>query len=176
MVYILAAFVTQTVQLADGSSMKFEIWDTAGQERYHALAPMYYRGAHSAIVVYDVTSAESFDRAKAWVAELQKQASAEVVVALAGNKADLAAASRAVTPEEAQTYADQNGILFMETSAKTGLNVAEIFLAIAQRLRTALALTADQNQQRQGVNLNQGSQNSSNAPCCGGGNGGEGNN
>lgn len=52
---ILAAFLTQTLEV-DGDTMKFEIWDTAGQERYHSLAPMYYRGAHAALVVYDITS------------------------------------------------------------------------------------------------------------------------
>merc|ERR1712137_20550 len=58
-----AAFLTQTVCLND-TTVKFEIWDTAGQERYHSLAPMYYRGAQAAIVVYDITNADSFDRAK----------------------------------------------------------------------------------------------------------------
>lgn len=50
-----AAFLTQTVNL-DDTTVKFEIWDTAGQERYHSLAPMYYRGAQAAIVVYDITN------------------------------------------------------------------------------------------------------------------------
>merc|ERR1712188_142136 len=67
-----------------------EIWDTAGQERYHSLAPMYYRGAAAAVVVYDITNAESFARAKSWVKELQRQGSPNIVIALAGNKCDLA--------------------------------------------------------------------------------------
>ena len=54
-VYFLAAFLTQTVCL-DDTTVKFEIWDTAGQERYHSLAPMYYRGAQAAIIVYDITN------------------------------------------------------------------------------------------------------------------------
>ncbi|XP_061616213.1 ras-related protein Rab-5C-like isoform X3 [Phyllopteryx taeniolatus] len=84
-----AAFLTQTVCL-DDTTVKFEIWDTAGQERYHSLAPMYYRGAQAAIVVYDITNEESFARAKNWVKELQRQASPHIVIALSGNKADLA--------------------------------------------------------------------------------------
>merc|ERR1719222_1552705 len=83
-----AAFLTQTVCL-DDTTVKFEIWDTAGQERYHSLAPMYYRGAQAAIVVYDITNADTFERAKTWVKELQRQASPNIVIALAGNKADL---------------------------------------------------------------------------------------
>ncbi|XP_005372442.1 ras-related protein Rab-5B-like, partial [Microtus ochrogaster] len=87
--FFIAAFLTQSVCL-DDTTVKFEIWDTAGQERYHSLAPMYYRGAQAAIVVYDITNQETFARAKTWVKELQRQASPSIVIALAGNKADLA--------------------------------------------------------------------------------------
>ncbi|KAG8129310.1 hypothetical protein E2320_016012 [Naja naja] len=100
------AFLTQSVCL-DDTTVKFEIWDTAGQERYHSLAPMYYRGAQAAIVVYDITNQETFARAKTWVKELQRQASPNIVIALAGNKADLAN-KRMVEYEEAQAYADDN--------------------------------------------------------------------
>ena len=106
--------------------VKFEIWDTAGQERYHSLAPMYYRGAAAAIIVYDITSTESFNRAKNWVRELQRQGNPDLIVALAGNKADLAG-QRAVEPSEAQGYADENGLYFIETSAKTSVNVGDLF-------------------------------------------------
>ncbi|KAI4879934.1 hypothetical protein NFI96_024539 [Prochilodus magdalenae] len=126
-----AAFLTQTVCL-DDTTVKFEIWDTAGQERYHSLAPMYYRGAQAAIVVYDITNEESFTRAKNWVKELQRQASPNIVIALAGNKADLAN-KRALDFQDAQSYADDNSLLFMETSAKTSMNVSEIFMAIEGR-------------------------------------------
>jgi len=127
-----AAFLTQTVCLND-TTVKFEIWDTAGQERYHSLAPMYYRGAQAAIVVYDITNPESFERAKTWVKELQRQGNPNIVIALAGNKVDLAT-NRKVTTEDAQNYSDENGILYMETSAKTAANVNELFVAIAKKL------------------------------------------
>jgi small GTP-binding protein len=83
-----AAFLTQTVTLED-STVKFEIWDTAGQERYRSLAPMYYRGAAAAIVVFDITKKDSFNGAKSWVKELQRRGDPNVVIALAGNKADM---------------------------------------------------------------------------------------
>ncbi|KAK3150503.1 hypothetical protein QOZ80_3AG0234040 [Eleusine coracana subsp. coracana] len=67
-----ASFLSQTLALEDSTIVKFEIWDTAGQERYAALAPLYYRGAAAAIVVYDITSPESFSKAQYWVKELQK--------------------------------------------------------------------------------------------------------
>mmetsp|Transcript_21102 Transcript_21102/g.59314 ORF Transcript_21102/g.59314 Transcript_21102/m.59314 type:complete len:200 (-) Transcript_21102:67-666(-) len=124
-----AAFMTQTVSLGD-VVVKFEIWDTAGQERYKSLAPMYYRGAAAAVVVFDITSSESFEAAKLWVVELQGVAS---LVALAGNKSDLGDA-RAVRPDTARAYAEEAGILYVETSAKTGENVDAMFREIAARL------------------------------------------
>jgi len=127
-----AAFLTQTVAVND-YVVKFEIWDTAGQERYHSLAPMYYRGASCAIVVYDITNRQTFLRAKSWVKELQRQGNPNIVIALAGNKLDLAE-NRKVDIKEAEAYADDNGIFFMETSAKTDHNVTDLFKTIARKL------------------------------------------
>lgn len=158
-----AAFMTQTLAL-DDVTVKFEIWDTAGQERYHSLAPMYYRGAQSAVVVYDVTSNDSFERARRWVSELRDQANKDIVIALAGNKIDLCleeadnetgdssnstASKRAVEREEAQAYANDNGLIFYETSAKTGENVHELFVQIANDLpKSTHAPNQDQQTQR----------------------------
>lgn len=131
-VIIVAAFLTQTVPI-EGATVKFEIWDTAGQERYRSLAPMYYRGAAAAIVVYDITNKESFNGAKSWVKELQRRGDPNVVITLAGNKADLQN-KRKVEHQEAQQYAEENGILHMETSAKNATNVKGLFQEIAHKL------------------------------------------
>ncbi|EGE85088.1 rab family, other [Blastomyces dermatitidis ATCC 18188] len=186
-----AAFLTQKCSLPT-RTIKFEIWDTAGQERFASLAPMYYRNAQAALVVYDLTKPSSLIKAKHWVAELQRQASPGIVIALVGNKLDLtnedssaaAAASttgiqasspatgspgtdaseggdndssdaverdlegdeeeeeqdspagdaRKISTREASAYAEEEGLLFFETSAKTGINVPEVFTAIANAI------------------------------------------
>lgn len=97
-----AAFFSQTLAVNE-TTVKFEIWDTAGQERYHSLAPMYYRGAGAAIIVYDITNQDSFARAKKWAQELKAQGNPNMVIALAGNKADLLDA-RKVTTEVSGLY------------------------------------------------------------------------
>ena len=127
-----AAFLTQTIQV-DDTAAKFEIWDTAGQERYHSLAPMYYRGAQAAVVVYDLTNRDSFLKAQTWTNELQRLANPNIVICLCGNKLDMAS-MRQVTYEEAKEYAEQNGLLFVETSAKTGANVFDMFKLVGKKL------------------------------------------
>ncbi|ORZ20696.1 ras family-domain-containing protein [Absidia repens] len=131
-----AAFLTQKCHLND-RTIKFEIWDTAGQERFHSLAPMYYRCAQAAVVVYDITKSATLEKAKSWVKELQRQANQDIVIALVGNKSDLAEedeAERQVQTEDAKAYADESDLLFFETSAKSAQNVDSVFAAIAEKI------------------------------------------
>jgi len=131
-----AAFLTQKCRL-ENRMIKFEIWDTAGQERFHSLAPMYYRNAQAAVVVYDITKSSSLAKAQSWIKELQRQASPGIIIALAGNKADLAdddEAGRQVAYDEGKEYAAETGALFFETSAKTGAGVQELFTEIAKTI------------------------------------------
>ncbi|CAN8254540.1 unnamed protein product [Cochlearia groenlandica] len=128
-----ASFLSQTIALQDSTTVKFEIWDTAGQERYSALAPLYYRGAGVAVIVYDITSPESFKKAQYWVKELQKHGSPDIVMALVGNKADLHE-KREVPTEDGMELAEKNGMFFIETSAKTADNINQLFEEIGMRL------------------------------------------
>lgn len=127
-----AAFITKTIH-SKGHQIKYEIWDTAGQERYNSLIPMYYRGAHVALIVYDITKPETFETAKKWIDELKTEKPADFLKVLIGNKTDLEE-QRVVSFREGQSYADQNSCLFYETSAKTGLNIEKIFGDVADIL------------------------------------------
>lgn len=133
-----AAFLTQRCQIGS-QQVKFEIWDTAGQERFANLAPLYYRHAQAALVVYDVTKPASFVKARHWVRELKEQAPKGIVIALCGNKYDLVleeadADSRQVTVADGEALAAEEGALFFETSAKTGYNVNEVFVSVGEKV------------------------------------------
>ncbi|XP_036361701.1 ras-related protein Rab5 isoform X1 [Octopus sinensis] len=127
-----AAYLTKTI-IVKGRQIKFDIWDTAGQERYHSLAPMYYRGAQVAIVVYDITKKVTFVRAQEWIKELRQMANPNILVALAGNKADCAD-EREITVEEARRYAEEQKLMFVETSALSGHRVNDIFMILADKI------------------------------------------
>jgi len=94
---------------------------------------MYYRNANCAVVVYDITQSSSLDKARTWIRELQRQADPSIVILLCGNKADLEP-RRQVSKEEAQKYAEEEGLLWTEASAKSGDGVHDIFTAIAKKL------------------------------------------
>ena len=126
-----ALFLTKKIQVND-KCIKYDIWDTAGQERYHSLTPMYYKNARAAVVVFDVTSSSSFERAQKWMTELFEKATPGIVIALCGNKIDLE--NRQVSKEEAEEYANKVGCLYMEVSAKTNENIDELFNQIGSRL------------------------------------------
>mmetsp|Transcript_1536 Transcript_1536/g.2880 ORF Transcript_1536/g.2880 Transcript_1536/m.2880 type:complete len:197 (+) Transcript_1536:110-700(+) len=127
-----ASFMSKMI-MVDGKPIKFQIWDTAGQEKYHSLAPMYYRGAAAAIIVYDITRSNTFKTLKNWVEELMSQGPPDIAIAIAGNKADLAD-QREVESAAAAAYAKEIGAMYLETSAKDDLNVHDIFVQLSHRL------------------------------------------
>ena len=113
---------------------KYLIWDTAGQEKYHSLAPMYYRGAAAAILVYDMTKRSSFEKLQKWVDELKERGPEGIVLCVAANKCDLEE-GREVQVAEGAEFAQKSGADFFETSAKNDENVGRIFTTLVTNVQ-----------------------------------------
>uniref|UniRef100_A0A9J8BV72 small monomeric GTPase n=1 Tax=Cyprinus carpio carpio TaxID=630221 RepID=A0A9J8BV72_CYPCA len=122
------------VVTVDNMKVKLQMWDTAGQERFRSVTHAYYRDAQALLLLYDITRKSSFDNIRAWLTEIYEYAQKDVVIMLLGNKSDMAA-ERVITHEEGEKLAKEYGVPFMETSAKTGVNVELAFHAIARELK-----------------------------------------
>jgi Ras-related protein Rab-1A len=120
----------------NGKQVKLQIWDTAGTERFQSITANYYHGSHAIAIVYDITNRQSFENLRRWTADVDRLGNPDVCKIVIGNKADLED-KRAVRRDEGQAFADNLGVPFLETSAKTSFNVREMFnqmcLAISQR-------------------------------------------
>lgn len=122
-----------------GKVIKMQLWDTAGQERFRAIMPTYYRGAHAVMLVFDVTQQESLDALQSrWLKDVRLSASDDAMLVVIGNKADGPSLQHKETTAAGRAFADSIGAVYMETSAKTGRNVDEAFLAIAQQFSDAI--------------------------------------
>lgn len=136
-------FGARMITLGENSStepstqVKLQIWDTAGQESFRSITRSYYRGAAGALLVYDITRRDTFQHLGRWLEEAKQHAHENMVILLIGNKNDLEH-RRAVTTAEGQAFADQNGLLFLETSAKTAYNVESAFLKTAEEIHSKI--------------------------------------
>uniref|UniRef100_A0A3Q3AIS8 small monomeric GTPase n=1 Tax=Kryptolebias marmoratus TaxID=37003 RepID=A0A3Q3AIS8_KRYMA len=117
-------FKIRTVEL-DGKKIKLQIWDTAGQERFRTITTAYYRGAMGIMLVYDITNEKSFDNIKNWIRNIEEHASSDVEKMVLGNKCDMND-KRQVSKERGEKLAIDYGIKFLETSAKSSINVEEV--------------------------------------------------
>lgn len=135
-------FESRTVQMQDDQWVKLQVWDTAGQERFKAVTTAYYRNAYGAVLVYDITSRNSFLNVTKWLGEIRDYANREVQLHMVGNKLDLVMenpSARQVTVEEAKAKAEELGVFYSEVSAKNDGKqfkeaVDEVFLGMAKRL------------------------------------------
>uniref|UniRef100_A0A8C3EUA6 small monomeric GTPase n=1 Tax=Corvus moneduloides TaxID=1196302 RepID=A0A8C3EUA6_CORMO len=117
-------FKIRTIEL-DGKKIKLQIWDTAGQERFRTITTAYYRGAMGIMLVYDITNEKSFDNIKNWIRNIEEHASSDVERMILGNKCDMNE-KRQVSKEKGEKLAIDYGIKFLETSAKSSINVEEV--------------------------------------------------
>ena len=123
----------KTMKLKSGKNIKLQIWDTAGQDRFRAITKNYYKGSHGIILIYDVTNLQTFENVKTWVSQIREEASNNVVIYIAANKIDMEA-ERKVTKEEGEKLAQELEFPFVETSAKSGININETFDDLVERI------------------------------------------
>jgi Ras-related protein Rab-2A len=135
--------------------VKLQIWDTAGSEQYRSITRSYYRAAAAAILVYDTTRRDSFEHLAEWLEEARINGNPNITVIVVGNKIDLHT-QREVAVEEGKKWATDNGLLFIETSAKNNLGVSEAFLFsckdILERIESGLV---DLQNQSSGITVKQ---------------------
>jgi Ras-related protein Rab-5C len=128
------AYQQQKVILSNGSAVKLHIWDTSGQERFRAMTNLYYRDAQVAILTYDVTNESSFSGIEFWINELKyKVENDNMILCLVGNKSDAKEDERKVSKIKGKNFAEENNMLFFETSAKNGDGVKDLFVTIANK-------------------------------------------
>ena len=120
--------------------MTLDLWHVVGRERFHSFSPMYFRGAHGIILVYDITNKDSFDAIPKWIGDIEQHVGTSTVFMIVGNKCDLEK-ERIISQQQGKEMADQHNALWMEASAKTDTNVDQIFAQMAQMLKKKLVYT-----------------------------------
>ncbi|XP_018586116.1 ras-related protein Rab-6A isoform X1 [Scleropages formosus] len=125
-------FLSKTMYLED-RTIRLQLWDTAGQERFRSLIPSYIRDSAAAVVVYDITNVNSFQQTTKWIDDVRTERGSDVIIMLVGNKTDLAD-KRQVSIEEGEKKAKELNVMFIETSAKAGYNVKQLFRRVAAAL------------------------------------------
>ena len=153
-----------TSQSIQQRNIGFKIWDTAGQEKYRSLAPMYYRGSQAAILVYDITKPSSFAALKEWAAELATNGPTGLVLCVCGNKSDLQQ-DRLVDRSVGESYASSIGALYVETSAKSGNGIVDMFFEVAKKVPPPIDLGEELLEEDMGLDLGKPSQHQSRG-CC----------
>lgn len=134
-VTIGGAYLQQKLILSNGAIIKFHIWDTGGQERFRSMANLYYQDAAAAILTYDVTNEKSFESLSFWIDELRNKIDQDkIVLCLAGNKCDSDNNDKQVLTNTAKTFAENNNMIFYETSAKKDIGIKDLFQTLGKRI------------------------------------------
>ena len=154
-----AAYVSKTIN-CNGIPVDLMIWDTAGQEMYRGLAPMYYRNASIAVIVFDLTLASTFNSVNYWITELKKNIGEEINLIICGNKLDLAE-ERAISFEIIEEIEKKNNSLYIETSAFTGVGIERMFQLAVDSVLKKIKLKNSENDK---LKLNQNLKNKKS--CC----------
>ena len=163
-------FKVKTVEIGD-KKVKMQIWDTAGQERFRNVISTYFRGGNGLLLIYDITNKDSFKNLESWLIEIEKNASENILKILIGNKSDLEE-DREISKEEAQAFANRNGMQFMETSAKMNTNVDEAFQALGKLMiefnlgKNTTMASQNKNDKKKTLSVSAGKDLNSKKKCC----------
>ena len=160
----LGASYSAKTEVIDDHIFRLQIWDTAGQEKYRGMTPMYYHNAHIAIIVYSITSSESFEAVDTWFKSLHNNADSNIIIFLVGNKVDLDS-ERQISTEEGEKKAKQYGAEFCEVSAKTGFGIADLF-SLIPTLYIEKNPNPTQNSDNNNVEITETPKEKSDKRCC----------
>ena len=139
----------------ENKSIKLQIWDTAGQERFRNVISSYFKGAHGILLIFDITSRDSFKELENWLAEVEKNASTQILKILIGNKCDLEE-EREISKDEGEAFAMRNGMQYIETSAKINTNVNEAFEALSKIMIEYYSKKSSANNENKTIKMNKG--------------------
>ena len=139
----------------ENKSIKLQIWDTAGQERFRNVISSYFKGAHGILLIFDITSRDSFKELENWLAEVEKNASTQILKILIGNKCDLEE-EREISKDEGEAFAMRNGMQYIETSAKINTNVNEAFEALSKIMVEYYSKKSSANNENKTIKMNKG--------------------
>ena len=154
----------KTLTLKSGKKVKLQIWDTAGQDRFRTITKNYYKGAHGIILIYDVTNSDTYDNVENWISQIKEEASPNVVIYLVGSKIDLEE-KRKVKTEDGQKIADQYNLPFIETSAKSDININETFDNLVEKMDSVFS-NLEKRQESIPISGNKLNQGNNKKKCC----------
>lgn len=161
-----ADFTAKEICIDNNYQIDLQIWDTAGEERFHSVGAAFYRGTDACIIVYDVTSRESFNRIKVWQDDLYQKSNVDDTtnfpLIVFGNKKDLVDSCE-VSYDEAQQWSKSNRIPVLEVSAKSGVNIEEGFQQI---VKIFLETQNERNKMQEPISIKITSGNEGKSDCC----------
>ena len=167
-----ASFATKKLEIDSEHKIKFQIWDTAGQERFRSLAKIFYQNASVAVLVYDITRRDTFDKIKNfWIKEIKENAPSDIILALAGNKSDNYE-NEVVNLSEGKKLAKEIDAIFQSTSAMLSHGIDELFLSIGKKFMYPAGsfsesnLTKREEEFRKGVKLKNQKKKKVKKKCC----------
>lgn len=127
--------LTKDVEFKPGEIATLSIWDIGGQQRFEFIRSTFYKGAAGALLVFDLTREQTYTETRKWLTEIRQFAGENIPFILIGNKADLLEdVGRVIDQDEARSFAENEGSIYIETSAKTGENVEEAFTELTRRI------------------------------------------